>query len=396
MSHQILLADNNIQIQEALGDYLEELGFIVFRAATGKTAHETIQQQSLSIVILSLGLKNPSSKELFSLAIESTSSPQIILLAEEFQSSDVKKLATAGAFDYLTKPFSEQQFKKTVDLAITVHQAILTKARTVRQLLSKSKKLEALTVEQAKKLAELYSLREETSVALSEHDMLTAELDKLTLTLSNKEQTISGMRDKMSQLSCLPPLKKIALHRIFFVAVTSFFSIILLYPALLPGNIQNMFPAMILSGTTLSAFAFLLSMAFISIALYTTIATIRKNIYTSIEKRDESPRFIQIMKMTKSIGPALILLLNGYTLHFLYSGFQAVSNTSPESKVTFILGAHAISEATLSKGITLLMLSLILMWGIILLELVFLYQTVRMLYSHYSKKSSPRRRITSL
>ena len=183
MLQQILLADNNVQILDALGDYLEELGFLVHRAATGEAAQGIINKENLSLMILSLGVRNPTSKALFAMAKENSSSPQIILLAEEFEHSDVRKLASEGAFDYLTKPFDERQLEKTVLAALKAHQAILAKSILVRQLLSRTKKLEALTVEQAKRLAELHSLKEATSLALSQHNNLISEVDELSLSL---------------------------------------------------------------------------------------------------------------------------------------------------------------------------------------------------------------------
>lgn len=396
MLQQILLADNNVQILEALGDYLEELGFSVHRAASGEAALNIIKKENLSLLILSLGVRNPTSKALFTMAKESSSSPQIILLAEEFEHSDVRKLASEGAFDYLTKPFDEKQLEKTVIAALKTHQTILAKSILVRQLLSRTKKLEALTVEQAKRLAELHSLKEATSLALSQHNILISEVDELTLSLKEKEQALTKSKAKISEITCLPPLESVPIHRRLLAPCSTIISMVLLYPALLPGYMLKHFPAMFLSGSTLSGFAFLLSMGFLCIAIYSSLHSIKKRVDNTLEERRPIPVFIRMIKVANSIAPALILLLQGYTVHFIYSGFEAITNAGNANGSAILWGAYTISEATLSRGVTLLMLSLVLMFGIIIQELIFLKYTIEILYDNYSKKSSTRTRIKSL
>ena len=122
----------------------------------------------------------------------------------------------------------------------------------------------------------------------------------------------------------------------------------------------------------------------------------RSAIFNTLEETNNQPLLIRMIKVTNSIGPALILLLQGYTLHFLYSGFEAITSAGSANSSTILLGAYTISEATLSRGVTLLMLSLVLMSVIIVHELIFLRHTIEMLYDNYSKKSSTRTRIKSL
>ena len=106
---------------------------------------------------------------------------------------------------FLIKPFDENQFKKAVETALKNHQAIYAKSILLRQLLTKSKKLEALTVEQAKRLAELHSLKEETTIALNQHNLLIEKVDKLTMNLKHKEQSIADSKARITEISLLPP-----------------------------------------------------------------------------------------------------------------------------------------------------------------------------------------------
>ena len=54
MSQHILLADNNVQILEALGDFLEELEFTVHRAASGEAAGNIIKKETSVWLFLQL------------------------------------------------------------------------------------------------------------------------------------------------------------------------------------------------------------------------------------------------------------------------------------------------------------------------------------------------------
>ena len=71
-----------------------------------------------------------------------------------------------------------------------------------------------------------------------------------------------------------------------------------------------------------------------------SLYTIGRTIYHSTVAGHSEPFIVKVLKSTNSIAPAMILLLQGYTLHFLYSGFEAAQ------KVEHYTGTGILLEIT--------------------------------------------------
>lgn len=101
---EILVIDDEAQIRRLVRMTLEEAGYSVREAETGRTGLEETQNRPLSAVILDLGLPDITGVEVLA-AIRKTSAVPVLILSVFGQESSKIAALDAGADDYLTKPF---------------------------------------------------------------------------------------------------------------------------------------------------------------------------------------------------------------------------------------------------------------------------------------------------
>ena len=104
-SHRVLVVDDEPAVRRLLQSILEEAGYTVFEADTGRAALEAIKKKHLDIVLLDLGLPDMTGVDVLHVLREWNPLP-ILMLSVENEESTIVEALDAGADDYLTKPFS--------------------------------------------------------------------------------------------------------------------------------------------------------------------------------------------------------------------------------------------------------------------------------------------------
>ncbi|HEV7993820.1 MAG TPA: response regulator transcription factor [Gemmatimonadaceae bacterium] len=105
----ILVVDDEEQIRRALNDALHPLGIAVLEADTGAGALAIVTISRPDLVVLDLGLPDMHGDAVCAAIRERSSVPIIVLSARHAEDEKVA-LFTAGADDYVTKPFSLAEF----------------------------------------------------------------------------------------------------------------------------------------------------------------------------------------------------------------------------------------------------------------------------------------------
>jgi two-component system KDP operon response regulator KdpE len=105
---EILVIDDEVQIRRLLRLILEEAGYTVREAGTGQAGQEEVLRHNPDAVILDLGLPDQPGVEVLKRIREWNPVPVLILSVFGQESSKVAGL-DAGADDYLTKPFGEDE-----------------------------------------------------------------------------------------------------------------------------------------------------------------------------------------------------------------------------------------------------------------------------------------------
>jgi two-component system KDP operon response regulator KdpE len=119
MTHaaRILLVDDEIPIQRALGPLLGSRGYEVHTASTGAQALSAFLEWQPDLVILDLGLPDVSGTEVCRRIRETSEVPVIVLSARGLERDKVEAL-DRGADDYVTKPFGPEELLARIRTAL--------------------------------------------------------------------------------------------------------------------------------------------------------------------------------------------------------------------------------------------------------------------------------------
>ena len=111
---RILVVEDEIKIMEFIESYLNNSGYEVTKAYTGREAVEMLVKEKTDMLILDLMLPDINGEEILKSLRKKSNIPVIILTAKSSEDSMVHGL-DIGADDYITKPFSPRQLVARVN-----------------------------------------------------------------------------------------------------------------------------------------------------------------------------------------------------------------------------------------------------------------------------------------
>lgn len=103
----VLVVDDEEEIRKMLNIFLDSAEFKVLESESGKQAIRMAASGKPDIILLDLGLPDIDGKEVVA-AIREWSQVPIVILTVRSDDSEVVAALTAGADDYITKPFSAE------------------------------------------------------------------------------------------------------------------------------------------------------------------------------------------------------------------------------------------------------------------------------------------------
>ena len=115
-NHKILVADDDVEIQEILSILLNGDGYKVTTASNGEEA-VSLADDSFSLIVLDVNMPKQSGFSACSEIRKKTMTP-ILFLTARTQESDKAMGFSAGGDDYLSKPFSNAEFLMRVKALI--------------------------------------------------------------------------------------------------------------------------------------------------------------------------------------------------------------------------------------------------------------------------------------
>jgi two-component system, cell cycle response regulator DivK len=113
----ILVADDEEDIQVILTMYLENIGYEVATAFDGLDAIERIKERKPALVLMDIMMPVIDGIEVTKRlkADEETKDIPIVILTAAAQSSTAEKAMSAGADEYIAKPFEPDNVKAVID-----------------------------------------------------------------------------------------------------------------------------------------------------------------------------------------------------------------------------------------------------------------------------------------
>ena len=114
---RILLVDDEVSIQRAVGPLLRSRGYDVEIAGTGAEALRLVADRAPDLVVLDLGLPDAEGTEVCRRIRETLQVPIIVLSARGAEADKVNAL-DLGADDYVTKPFGPEELLARIRVAL--------------------------------------------------------------------------------------------------------------------------------------------------------------------------------------------------------------------------------------------------------------------------------------
>lgn len=111
---RMLIIEDDENLSRGIAFAFEKDGFSVISANTLRDGRRNYEQHDIDIVILDLGLPDGNGMELCKSIREKSNVPIIMLTARDLETDEVNGLS-AGADDYITKPFSLSVLRARVE-----------------------------------------------------------------------------------------------------------------------------------------------------------------------------------------------------------------------------------------------------------------------------------------
>ncbi|GIE99754.1 hypothetical protein Ari01nite_72190 [Paractinoplanes rishiriensis] len=120
----VLVADDDADIRDLVAFKLEQAGFEVIAVEDGETALEQARSRNPTLAVLDVSMPRMSGIDVCRMlrSDPATAGMLIIMLTARVQEQDVEGGFSAGADDYVTKPFSPREL-------VTRIQALLSRTR---------------------------------------------------------------------------------------------------------------------------------------------------------------------------------------------------------------------------------------------------------------------------
>lgn len=139
MSPPILLADDDLAVRLAMAGVLESAGFTVDEAADGQQALEQFESAATAHAVVVADINMPRLDGMALIDRLKALDPEVpVIFVTAYSSVDSAILALRkGAFDYVTKPFRNEQLVQTVRNAVRLR-ALFAENRTLRRALDRT------------------------------------------------------------------------------------------------------------------------------------------------------------------------------------------------------------------------------------------------------------------
>lgn len=177
----ILVMEDEETVAKGLEMVLAEEGYRVALAATGHEAIDTFAQKEFDLLVADLRLPDMDGMDVIKMVKEKWPSTEVVVITGYSSVTSVVASMKLGAYDYLAKPFTEEQIKESIRCALNVKEEktteppkIYERVETEQEKLIQRREVIRVLNRTAEDMAFWADLMENGSAALQEYH-LTSE-----------------------------------------------------------------------------------------------------------------------------------------------------------------------------------------------------------------------------
>lgn len=130
----ILVVDDEQSMREFLSIMLEREGYLVESAADGEQARQLLEKNSYDLILSDIRMPNLNGLELLRHVKQSGTDTIIIMMTAFSTTEQAVEAMKQGAYDYLTKPFKNDEIRLVIRNALQ-HRSLCRENRRLRQVL---------------------------------------------------------------------------------------------------------------------------------------------------------------------------------------------------------------------------------------------------------------------
>ena len=119
-AHDILVMEDEATVAKGLEMVLSEEGYRVALAATGQDAITRFDQQAFDLLVADLRLPDMNGMDVIRMVKEKWPHTEVVVITGYSSVGSVVTSMQLGAYDYLPKPFTEEQIKESIRCALGV------------------------------------------------------------------------------------------------------------------------------------------------------------------------------------------------------------------------------------------------------------------------------------
>jgi DNA-binding response OmpR family regulator len=115
---KILLMEDEVNVARGLKMVLNEEGYEVDVATTGQSALDQFHQKTFDLLVADLRLPDMDGMEVIKQVREGASGTKVVVITGQPSVATAVESMKSGVFDYLPKPFTEEEFKTAIESAL--------------------------------------------------------------------------------------------------------------------------------------------------------------------------------------------------------------------------------------------------------------------------------------
>lgn len=147
----ILVIDDSIELLELMAVLLEDQKYVVYKSSNGPQGLEILKSKEIDLVLLDVKLPGMNGIEILEKIKRQKSDQIVIMVTGSADIADAVNAMKLGAFDYISKPFNEDELMLTIrkalkarylELEVEILRKRLYESNTVKPALGKSPEMQ--------------------------------------------------------------------------------------------------------------------------------------------------------------------------------------------------------------------------------------------------------------